>query len=403
LFLCREYPPAAYPPGGIGTYVRHIVRLLAEAGETVHVIAHRWDGAPQVCEESVSGRLIVHRVALDEPIRDGSSNGDALSKLRGLLDSSFPAQTFAWQAAQLAERLIEREAIGVIEAQEWEAPLYYLQVRRAVGLGPRRQPPCVVHLHSPSEQIFAANGWETDVADYRPATAMEAYSIERADALLCPSRFLAEQILHRYRVDSTRLSVVPYPLGDVVRIERSAETWSSGRVCCVGRLEARKGVFECVDALSDLTREFPNLEVTFVGADTPVHATGGPMVGDAMRSRLSSQARRRVRFAGSLDQRGVGNILARACVAVVPSRWENFPYACIEAMGSGLPVVVSPNGGMRELIDDELSGWIANEATADGLAMAIGRALSATPDRRARMGDAAATSVRRRCKNDAIV
>ncbi|MBF8300890.1 MAG: glycosyl transferase group 1, partial [Acidobacteria bacterium] len=129
LFICREYPPAAYLPGGIGTYVHQIARLLAQAGETVHVISHRWDGAPRVREESHDGRLIVHRVALDEPVPDESlvplAEGNrspfpfplpASDRVpRGMLASSFPSQAFAWQAALLADRLIDAEAIDVIE------------------------------------------------------------------------------------------------------------------------------------------------------------------------------------------------------------------------------------------------------------------------------------------------
>ncbi|MGH9174265.1 MAG: glycosyltransferase, partial [Vicinamibacterales bacterium] len=132
--------------------------LLAQAGETVHVIAHRWDHAPAVREESNGGRLIVHRVALDEPIADRWTLSDISSREqvpRGLLASYFPAQAFSWQASLLAEQLIDREGIDVIEAQEWEAPLYYLQLRRALNLGPAARPPCVVHIHSPSERIFA--------------------------------------------------------------------------------------------------------------------------------------------------------------------------------------------------------------------------------------------------------
>ena len=120
LFVCREYPPAAYLPGGIGTYVRHIAALLARAGETVHVIAHRWDGAPEAREESLGGRLVVHRLALDEPVDAAHAperSADGLV-LRGMLGSSFPSQAFAWQAALLAERLIVQEEIDVIEGQE---------------------------------------------------------------------------------------------------------------------------------------------------------------------------------------------------------------------------------------------------------------------------------------------
>ncbi|MGH7477896.1 MAG: hypothetical protein ACRELD_16660, partial [Longimicrobiales bacterium] len=66
LIISREYPPAAYPPGGIGTYIHNIARLLAEAGETVHVIGERWKGAPLERDESYGGRLIVHRVARED-------------------------------------------------------------------------------------------------------------------------------------------------------------------------------------------------------------------------------------------------------------------------------------------------------------------------------------------------
>ena len=46
---------------------------------------------------------------------------------------------------------------------------------------------------------LARLGWDVTVADYFPAIAMEEYSITAADALLCPSHFVAEQVLARYR------------------------------------------------------------------------------------------------------------------------------------------------------------------------------------------------------------
>jgi len=322
--------------------------LLAKAGERVHVIAHRWAGARHAREQSVDGRLIVHRVALDESIPDPCRiQGAAIDRRlsQSLIASSYPSQAFSWQAALLAERLIDSEGIDVIEAQEWEAPLYYLQLRRSLDLGPARRPPCVVHLHSPSEQIFAANNWDTSVTDYLPATRLEEYSITKADALLCPSRFLAEQARARYRIHSSKLNVIPYPLGDVSHLGRSAHTWSAGSICYIGRLEARKGVLEFADAVSLLATEQLNPEIEFVGGDLPIRATGGTTVGEAIRARVSRRVRRQLRFHGSRDRSEVFDVLSRTCAAVVPSRWENLPYSCIEAMGSGLPVIASPNGG----------------------------------------------------------
>src|SRR6266545_3132147 len=124
LIICREYPPA--PSGGIGTYVVHISRLLAESGETVHVIGQQWEGAEQEIEEKYNGRLILHRIPFEDwtsftgrklhPAVDSREAG-------GLFASNFYPQCFSWQATLLAERLVEQERIDIVEAQDYEAPL----------------------------------------------------------------------------------------------------------------------------------------------------------------------------------------------------------------------------------------------------------------------------------------
>ncbi len=402
LFICREFPPAAYPPGGIGTYVRHITDLLARAGERVHVIGHRWEGAPLPRESFVDGRLIVHRVALDAAPTGGEVAAPP-GLPQALLASHFPAQAFAWQAAMLAETLIASEGIDVVEAQEWEAPLYYLQLRRALGLGPDRRPPCIVHIHSPSERIFAANGWDTTVADFAPAAALEEYCITAADAILAPSHFVADETTARYGLDPAIVTVVPYPSGETPVLARSEDTWATGSICHVGRLEPRKGVLEWAEAIALVAPEAPEVRFDFVGGDTPLQVTGGPTVGRAMLTRLPPRVRRQVHFHGSTDRAGVLAVLATARAAVVPSRWENFPNTCIEAMSTGLPVIVSPHGGMREMLRDGESGWVAADGTPAGLAQALRRALAVPGQERQRMGAAAAAAIRRVCDNDTIV
>ncbi|WP_426195269.1 glycosyltransferase [Massilia sp. DWR3-1-1] len=404
LFICREYPPAAYLPGGIGTYVRNIAESLASAGETVVVIAHRWAGAPRLAEQSFDGRLTVHRIALDEPVTDPAAlsplRGDAVQ--RGMLASSFPAQAFGWQAALLAERLIDSEGIDVVEAQEWEAPLYYLQRRRALGLGPQRQPACVVHLHSSSESIFNANAWDTTVADYAPAAAMEAWSIRAADAILAPSRFIADEAIARYGIARERVTVIAYPLGRRAAIA-SQHDWSGSTVCHIGRLELRKGVLEWAQAVDHAAHDYPALRAEFAGGDTPVAVTGVDSVRAAMLRPIGAARRGRLHFHGNLGRSGMDAVMARSFAAAIPSRWENFPNTCMEAMLSGLPVIVSPNGGMRELVEDGVTGWIAADGSAAGLAAALARALATTPAQRAVMGAAAHAAVLRRCDTADVV
>src|SRR5882724_2627333 len=243
LIISREYPPAPYPPGGIGTYVANIARLMAEAGETVQLIGQRWAGAPEACEVTHGGRLIIHRIGEhDLPPADRSRQASRLRReLEGLKNTAFPNQWFAWHAALLAEKLIDGGEVDVVEGQEWEAPLYYLLLRRALGLGTRRSPPCIVHLHCPTELARRFNGALTTYPEYVVMKRMEDFCIHAADALLCPSHYLARQCREHYALPPERITVIHLPVGFTPLVERGSEVWAHGSICYVGRIEPRKG------------------------------------------------------------------------------------------------------------------------------------------------------------------
>ena len=401
LIICPEYPPAPIPPGGIGTYVRHISRLLAEAGETAHVIGPLWEGAPNRTEEACGGRLVIHRVSHDEPLRRGTDPAISMMEQAGLLPSDFRRQSFSWQAGVLAEILVDEAGIDVIEAQEYDAPLYYFLLRRTLGVGPKRQPPCVTHLHSPTEFIARNNGWDALMPDYLIAKRLEDFIISTADTLLCPSRYLARNVEAHYGLGPNSVSVIPLPIGDTPVIERAGAVWSEGSICYFGRLEPRKGVIEWVDAAVAVAGEHPSAQFEFIGADLPY--TSKLTVRQYVEGKIPDRLKPRFRFHGSMPRAKLFRFLGQARMAVVPSRWENFPNTCVEAMCSGLPVIVSPEGGMAEMVRDGETGWLAGNARSDGLATALRRALATLPSRIEEMGRQATMDIHRMCDNGKIV
>jgi glycosyltransferase involved in cell wall biosynthesis len=402
LIISREYPPAAYPAGGIGTYVANIARLMAEKGETVHVIGERWKGAALGCETSHHGRLIVHRIGAGDPLQPywRSVERSAALEIEGLRGTEFPEQWFAWHAAFLTEWLIEHDDIHVVEGQEWEAPLYYLLLRRALGLGPERRPPCIVHLHTPTEFAARFNGTGTEGRRYMRMKRMEEFCIRAADALLCPSRYLAHQCADRYGLPLERIKVVQLPCGFVPRIERDPDVWARGSICFVGRLEPRKGIIEWIEAATRVVEEGSSVEFDIVGAD---------ILGlqRTLISRIPRALRCHFHFHGPKERGELPGFLAGARAAVVPSRFENFPNVCIEAMATGLPVIATRLGGMVELLEDGRTGWLTPDngvaGIVDGLADALRRCLAASPAERASMGRAAVETVQRLCNNERTV
>ena len=187
---------------------------------------------------------------------------------------------------------------------------------------------------------------------------LEDFTIRAADAVLCPSQFLAGIAESHYRLAPASVEVIPYPLGDSPVLRRSETTWRDGTICYVGRLEPRKGVRSGPMP----PRRWPPQEraarFIFIGGDTSLRAPAA--VRCAMRCRRAF--RRPCKsglFSGCDTPPRSSRHLEQARFAVVPSRWENFPYACMEAMASGLPVLVSPTGGMAEMVEDGRTGWIA--------------------------------------------
>src|SRR5205085_689301 len=109
--------------------------------------------------------------------------------------------------------------------------------------------------------------------------------------------------------------------------------------CYSGRLEPRKGVIEFVDAAIEVARERPELHFDFIGSDNEYDA--GTSVQQLVERRIPPDLRGCFRFHGGKPRHEVLSMLRHARIGVVPSRWENFPNTCVEAMSSGLPVLAT--------------------------------------------------------------
>jgi len=86
----------------------------------------------------------------------------------------------------------------------------------------------------------------------------------------------------------------------------------------------------------------------------------------------------------------IPEILAASDIFVLPSQWEGLPYTIIEAMMSGLPVVATKVGGIPELVEDGVTGFLVSPNNVDLLISAI-RKLVEAPLLRMKMGKAART------------
>jgi N-acetyl-alpha-D-glucosaminyl L-malate synthase BshA len=102
------------------------------------------------------------------------------------------------------------------------------------------------------------------------------------------------------------------------------------------------------------------------------------------------------------DQADVRWFLSAADVFLLPSATESFGLAALEAMACEVPVIASRVGGLPEVIEDGVSGYLCDPDDLDGMA-ARGVALLSDPALRQRIGEGGRKTVRERYCSDRVV
>ena len=90
-----------------------------------------------------------------------------------------------------------------------------------------------------------------------------------------------------------------------------------------------------------------------------------------------------------------------ASIFLIPSRWENCPYSCIEAMTAGRAIVSSDCGGMPELIEDRRTGLLAKNGDPASFVQVL-REMIEDDQLAARCGEAARKEVEKRLTDTGI-
>jgi glycosyltransferase involved in cell wall biosynthesis len=92
----------------------------------------------------------------------------------------------------------------------------------------------------------------------------------------------------------------------------------------------------------------------------------------------------RVSFLGV--RQDIAGLLAAADGFVLSSAWEGMPNVVMEALAAARPVVATHVGGVAELVNPEISGWLVPARNPAALARAMGSLMSQSPEERREMG-----------------
>lgn len=125
----------------------------------------------------------------------------------------------------------------------------------------------------------------------------------------------------------------------------------------VGRLSHQKGYTDLIPVITQLKTEFPDVKFVWVG--------DGDQREELIRQIQAHQIEHKVLLLGYRSD--VPALLKASDLFVFPTRFEGQPFAVIEAMACGLPIVSSDACGIPELISDKVHGLLFPTGDRDRL------------------------------------
>lgn len=367
--VTTEYVTEPSGDGGLAGYLHRVAVTLRDMGH-VPVVLVAADSRGYSMHQGVE----VHRVAVRHPLLQGL---DWVTRHRLPLN-------WLWQSYQLnryLHRLETRQAFDVIQYSSYMATALF-----------RRSPtPAVVRLSSLQSMLHEANDVPRRLRE-RLAERLEMSALRRADLLFAPSRWLAD-VAQSLTGRSVHVLASPWLPPHEVADPSLYEQHLAGKryLLYFGTLNTLKGIPTLAAVLPDVLASYPELHVVAIGKE---QAYRGRPMSRFLRESAGRHANR-VHYFDRQPRTRLGPVVEHALAVILPSRIDNLPNACIEAMSYAKTVVATKGSSFDELIDDGVNGLLFRVDDPDDLRATLFRLLQLPASQLEAMGRRARAGVGR--------
>jgi glycosyltransferase involved in cell wall biosynthesis len=181
--------------------------------------------------------------------------------------------------------------------------------------------------------------------------------LERADVIMCPSKFVRDSMLYN-GIPESKCILNPYGV-DTAQFTPRTSVPTKPRFICVGTICLRKGHQYLFRAFAKVREVLKDAELVCVGGDYPDFRREWPRWKGTFT------------YLHNIPVTQLAQVLRESTAFVFPSNEEGFAKALIEAMASGLPIIATHQSGATTLVDDGVQGLIVRGRDVDQLAEAM--------------------------------
>jgi glycosyltransferase involved in cell wall biosynthesis len=336
-FISPEYLPLS---GGTGAYVYYLSKELIKNGNNICILT----GYSQGGDIRVNENLSVH----------------FLKTTKTPIEKSF---MFAASALRKLKSLPKDDPIDIMHANLPLVPNFAVPS----GLGKA----LVTTVHStwkgeseaikgepysrlnPNEKFMVSFNWFLRIFEER--------MLEKSNKIIAVSEFTRRELHQYYKVKDQKIHVIHNGV-DTAKFKpehdkRKAKLELGFKpdeiaILSVGRLYARKGLFTLIESTPAILKKHPNVKFIISGKGQS----------DEMRKLVAHAenlgVRNKIVFTGYYPDARLPRLYQAADIFAFSTFYENLPFAVLEALSTGLPVVTTNVGGIPEMIENGKNGFL---------------------------------------------
>lgn len=358
-FLTPQYIKEDQPHGGISNYIHKTAGELTKRGHQVSIFV-------------LSDRNGRSRDEYAE-IYEAKSYKNYFGRLPyiGFLSVPLSQILSSHRLSRIVKKVHQKNPIDILQTTNHMAPGYALINNGEIPLVCRSSGYNPLHRSASGRTIGNLGEYLLEWLELR--------MILDADTSFAPSQFAASTY---QRFEGKTLHVIHSPMEDLSKISPDVsfyDTHLKGKkyLLYFSALNRLKGIDLVIPILPALLKNNPALHIVLIGHDVGLH--GIPQVYPYIQE-YCSEYKERLHYSPPLEKSKLYPVISNAEAVIMPSRVDNYPNACLDAIVLGTPVIGSDNSSLEEMIIDGKTGFLFTNSDSESLENAIYRLLAKTPE-----------------------
>lgn len=343
LHITGEFPP--YFIGGLSTYIYEISRRLCKRGHEIDVLmikgsdsAYRQEWVPE-CDD-------INVIVRDFDTKCFSKFSDGI-----------------FNVSDIEHEFNVRKSISkipdVVHIHDWYGVLWGSVIKYHYDI------PTIMTAHLPLRSGFTYTGHSIPM---KVKMRLEALGFRFADMITVPSNFIARVLMSEYNVPNKKIRVIPNGIDTQYFSPYKNENKKGKIVISVSRITEQKGVEYLLELARYVINEIPHVMFLIVG--------DGPVLNSLKSMSKSLSISNNVEFLGFISRDRLLELYRSSDIFVSTSIYEPFGLVILEAMASGTTVAAFSIGGIKEVVRDNVDGFLVPPCRIDLLSESIVKLLS---------------------------